>query len=377
VRAARTLRVLVAGAASLLLSAALAVFFRSSALAHAGWTDWAVRGGGVVVVAAATFAFLRALSDRLFAPDGGRLLEAIGEVRERVLRARTLEQLAEAALPPLRRGLRAAVEAPRLVSLDPGREARVDAAGVGHVEARAFSPAILERLTQRPGEVILARPILESAVRRPDLRALVGALNDLDALCVVPLTSEPGPDALEGALVIPRGARRAAVTLEEIAELERLGRELGVRLSAWAAASRAQERAGKAMLEITRLEERVAALEDELADRGRPGVEAPAAAALRVCAALARRAPRARGVRAPRHASLRRDREGHRARAVGRARARSRPPRWPAARVARLRRARGGRRRGARARGAPRGRARHAGAPRRRRAAARGAGAPG
>jgi DNA-binding NtrC family response regulator len=274
VRAARTLRTLVAATASLLLSAALAVLLRSSALAHAGWTDWAVRGGGVVVVAAATYAFLRALADRVLAPDGGRLLEAIGEVRERVLGARTLEQMAEAVLPPLRRGLRAAVEAPRLISIDPGREARVDAAGVGHVDARAFSPAILERMTQRPGEVIVARPILESAVRRPELRGLVGALTDLDALCVVPLTSEPGPDAIEGALVIPRGERRAAVTLEEIAELERLGRELGVRLSAWAAASRAQERAGKAMLEITRLDERVAALEDELADRGRPSLEA-------------------------------------------------------------------------------------------------------
>jgi DNA-binding NtrC family response regulator len=274
VRAARTLRLLAAGTVSLLLSAALAVLFRSSALAHAGWTDWAARGGGVVVVAAATFGFLRALSERLLAPDGGRLLEAIGEGRERLQVACSLEQMAEALLPPLRRAVRAGGEGARLVSLDPAREARVDAAGVGHAEMRAFSPAVLERMAQRPGEVIVALPILESAVRRPELRALVGALADLDALCVVPLTSEPGPDALEGALVIPRGARRAAVTLEEIAELERLGRELGVRVSAWAAASRAQERAGKATLEIARLEERAGALEDELADRGRPSPEA-------------------------------------------------------------------------------------------------------
>ena len=268
VRAARTLRTLVAASASLAVAAALAVLFRHGALASAGWTDWAVRGAIVALVAAATFAFLRAVADRALAPDGGRLLEAVAHARERVRTARSIEQIAEAVLPPIRGAAHDAGEPPRIFSIDPPREARVDAASVGHVDARPLSPAILERMTQRPGEVVVARPIVESAVRRPDLRALVTALTELDALAVVPLGSEAGPDALEGALVIPRGGRSAAVTLEEIAELEVMGRELGVRLGAWAAAVRAQERAGRAAIENTRLEERLAALEDELADRG-------------------------------------------------------------------------------------------------------------
>ncbi len=268
VRAARTLRALVAAAASLGLAAVLAVFFRRGVLVSAGWTDWAIRGALVALVAGAAFAFLRAVADRAFAPDGGRLLEAIASARERVRTARSLEQIAEAVLPPLRRAALGDGEPPRLLCFDPAREARVDAAGVGHVEARPLSPAILERLTLRPGEIVVARPVVDSAVRRPDLRALVTALVDLDALAIVPLGSEAGPDALEGALVVARGERRAAVTLEEIAELEVLGRELGVRMAAWAAAFRAQDRAGRAAIENTRLEERVAALEDELADRG-------------------------------------------------------------------------------------------------------------
>ncbi|MFO0715099.1 MAG: helix-turn-helix domain-containing protein [Sandaracinus sp.] len=303
VRVARTLRTLVAATASLGLAAALAVLFRSGALARAGWTDWAVRGVGVALVAAGTFAFLRALADRVLAPDAGRLLEALGTARERLATARSLEQMAEAVLPPLRRAAREPGEGPRLVCFDPPREARVDAAGVGHVETRAFSAALTDRLTARPGEVVVARPVVESAVRRPELRALVGALQDLDALVVVPLTAEAGPDALEGALVIPRGARRAAVTLEEIADLERLGRELGVRLAGWAAAARAQERAGKSMLAVARLEERVAALEDELADRGGKSEEA-APAPLFAYAPRSRAALRALDEAAPRDTPL-------------------------------------------------------------------------
>lgn len=290
VRIARTLRASLAGLLSLGVAALLAVLFRSHELAFAGWTDWAVRGAGVALIAAASFAFFRAVAERAFAPDAGRLLEAIRVIRERMPRARSLEQLGEAVLPPLRRAARAVGEPPRLICLDPAREVRVDAAGVGHLDARELSPALLERMVSRPGEVILARPLIESAVRRPEVRALVQALLELDALAVVPLTSEAGPDALEGALVVARGERRQAVTLEEIAELEQLGRELGVRLAAWAEAQRAQARAGHALLDIARVEERADALEDELADRGRstdtPLAPAPFAYAPRSRAAL-------------------------------------------------------------------------------------------
>jgi len=277
VRAARTLRALVASLGALTVAALLAASFQGGALAHASWVDWAIRGVGVALAFAASFAFLRTLVERALAPDGGRLLEALGSVRERVGRASSLDGVAEAVLPPLREAARDVAAAPRLFVVDPAREVSIDAAGLAHVERRGPSSAIIERLLDRPGEVLLAAPVAAGAVRKPETRALVSALTELDALVVVPLTANgSGSDGLEGALIVARGTRTDAVTLEEIAELEMLGRELGVRVAAWSAAERAQERAGRALLDIRRLEEKAAALEDELADRGsRTGEPAP------------------------------------------------------------------------------------------------------
>src|SRR5690606_8069899 len=83
----------------------------------------------------------------------------------------------------------------------------------------------------------------------------------LEALCVVPIASS---GELEGALVVARGKRRAPVTLEEIAALERLASRLSGPLAMYQAEARAQERAGKALLQSERLEERIEVLEDEL-----------------------------------------------------------------------------------------------------------------
>ncbi len=278
VRAAAALRELVATLSSLGIAAAFALLARPSASALASPFAWAVGAVLLVLVAGAGHAFFRRLSDRLLAPDGGRLLEGIEAARARIAAAHGLELIAEAALGPLRRGARGEASASRIVVFDPAREARIDAAGVGHAEARASSKALVDRILERPLEVIVARPIVESAVRRPELRPLVGALVEHDALVVVPLGSAADVDAVEGALLVARDGRRAAVTLEEIAALERLGRELGARVASWAEGERARHRAGEALVAAQRLEERVFALEDELGERARASDEAASSA---------------------------------------------------------------------------------------------------
>lgn len=267
VHAARTMRALLAGALALGVAAGAAVLFRDGALSHAPWIDWAVRGAGVALVAAASFAFFRAMIDRALRPDHGRLLEAILAIEAKTQSARTLEEIAAAVLPPLRRAARDPSATPRIFTVDPPREATVDAAAMPHVAPRGADPALLERLEARPREVLVAAPLATQVVRRPETRALVATLRELDALAVVPLSG----DGLEGLLVVPRGKRTHAVTLEELAALEGLGRALGARVAAWTAEARAQARAGRALLEMARLEERVAMLEDELADRGKSG----------------------------------------------------------------------------------------------------------
>lgn len=220
-----------------------------------------VTAAAFLVTAALVYRLALGLVDTLFAPDGGRLLRALAEAERASVGARTLEELASSVLAPLRRAARAGDARPVLQTLAPARQASVDAAGMPRVEAREMSPAILERLAARPGEIVVAAPLRAMVVRRPDLRGLVEALELLEALCVVPIASG---GELEGALVVARGRRRAPVTLEEIAALERIATRLSGPLAMHQAEARAQERAGRAMLAGERLEERIEVLEDEL-----------------------------------------------------------------------------------------------------------------
>lgn len=204
----------------------------------------------------------RAIVDAIFAPDGGRLLRAIEEAERGMVGARTLEEVAAGVLAPLRRAARSHESRPLLQTIQPARQAIVDVAGMPRIEARDLSPAILARLSERPGEVVVLAPLRAVMVRRPDLRSLIEALEQLEALCVVPIAVS---GELEGALVVAAGRRRAPMTLEEIAALERLAARLAGPLAMHQVEARAQERAGKAILAAERLEERVDALEDELA----------------------------------------------------------------------------------------------------------------
>jgi DNA-binding NtrC family response regulator len=91
---------------------------------------------------------------------------------------------------------------------------------------------------------------------------------------------------VEGALVVPRGLRRAALTLEEIAALEGLARRLAPVVSLLSAQERAQRRVGELLAGQEKLEDRVDALEDELsrarteAARAKEGAGGPSATPL-------------------------------------------------------------------------------------------------
>jgi DNA-binding NtrC family response regulator len=166
---------------------------------------------------------LRPLVQRLLAPHGGALLEAIEQARRAALGASDYAELASRVLQPLRRAGKLPESAPRLLSFDPPRLAQLDAAGFARISEHTLVTTITGRLAARLGEPIVRAELEVLLPRRPELAALVKALDELDALCVVPLV---GDGALVGALLIARGARRDAVTLEELLELERLAADL-------------------------------------------------------------------------------------------------------------------------------------------------------
>jgi transcriptional regulator with GAF, ATPase, and Fis domain len=168
--------------------------------------------------AASRFALGRAAA-LLLAPHRGRLLKAIDQAMAQALGAPTYEELAARVLRPLRRAADVPEAAPLLVFFQPAREVRLDAAGLARVSPRQLPPAVAQRLRDFVGEPIVLDDLRARLVRRPELRDLVWSLDELDALCVMPLLVD---GQLEGALVVARGLRTAPLTLEELSELERL-----------------------------------------------------------------------------------------------------------------------------------------------------------
>lgn len=200
-------------------------------------------------------------TNRLLAPFGGRLVEGCEEALARAVGATTLAELGEAVLPALRRASDTPDASPLLFCVDPPRAVRVDAASVPHVDDRELPSALHAVLEAKPGEIVVAAPLVEQVVRRADLRPLVSALESVDALCVVPLARDL---ELEGALVVARGRRRGALTLEEIDALERLGRHLGGQVALLGAEERARLRTRDAIVERERLADQLEAAKEEL-----------------------------------------------------------------------------------------------------------------
>jgi two-component system response regulator HydG len=187
---------------------------------------------------------------RLLAPYGGRLLDAIVRARAELVRSSRLEELSDAVLVPLREASGTPEAMPLLLTSDPGREVRLDAAGNARVRPAELPAMLRDVLEGAPGRVV-SREITTLMVRRAELRPLGEWMLSCDALCVVPLSDG---EALEGALVVPRGRRGAGLALEEIAALEVLGREVGALVALFAKNERAQRRVG----EITRERDRIA-----------------------------------------------------------------------------------------------------------------------
>jgi DNA-binding NtrC family response regulator len=221
----------------------------------------AIVAAGMALLVTLGLAAVDALAERWLAPDGGRLIAAAAEAERACAGARDLETLGASVLPHLRTAARTLDAEPVILSIDPARAVRLDAAGMPHVETRALSPALIDRFGSRRGEIVVRAPIEAQVVRRPELRALAEALEALDALAVVPLMHD---GELDGALVVPRGRRRGALTIEELAALEVLASRIAPVVGLVGAAERSRRREGELMSEREQLEERLDALEDEL-----------------------------------------------------------------------------------------------------------------
>jgi len=201
------------------------------------------------------------MAHRLLAPYGGRLLDALDRARAELGRVSSVDELAESVLGPLRDATGDTSAMPLLLTFDPPREARIDAARQPHVRRIVAPPSLVRRLDAEPGQLVEARSVHAQVVRRPDVRELSELLASWEALCVVPLGVG---DQTEGALVLARGRRGTSLSLEEMNGLRTLADEVTARLALLGTRDRASARVAELAAARDRMEERVEEQGEEL-----------------------------------------------------------------------------------------------------------------
>lgn len=173
----------------------------------------------------------------------------LGPERSRWLLA--LDQASRDALEPEpRAALRAALSAlsrihpamhgsAQIWQRHPPEVFKVDIAGNLNVE-RADAPAKLYEIgVNEPERTVRAEVLRALKVRRPELRELLAWFDGLKAFSATIIVDEDGPI---GFVLLPRGGRRAPMTLEEARAARLLADRISSLLSIVAALSRARER---------------------------------------------------------------------------------------------------------------------------------------
>ncbi len=199
---------------------------------------WAVAAGLSLAVDRALAPLVR----RAIAPYGGRFLDALELASRRLDTVPTLLELGAAVLPALREAAGESDAQPVLYVIEPARVVTIDAAGTPRVQTASLSTRLVDFAFDNPGTLTLVPELEAQSVRRPELRPLLEALAQHDALAILPLANDGHVDGL---LVIPRGRRRSALALEEIHAAEAFARRLASSLGAMAGQMRAQVRVGQ------------------------------------------------------------------------------------------------------------------------------------
>ncbi len=224
---------------------------------------------GVVVLVGCQACVLVGLIARAVArplgPEGSRWIGALETAMDRALLPEP-EAALRAALAELRRAEPTADSVPELWRRDPPAILRVDVAGYLHEQAADFPERILELAVDEPERTLRSRTLRALQVRRPELRSLLAWFESHRAHSVTALLDTDGP---VGLLVMPRGARRAVLTLEEVRALRALADRLSGLLSVSSSMARSRQRELVARREAETSERKRQELENNLEAEGR------------------------------------------------------------------------------------------------------------
>ncbi|HTM43364.1 MAG TPA: hypothetical protein VL137_00340 [Polyangiaceae bacterium] len=231
-----------------------------AALIAAGLANAMPRDAALIVLVSSLFCvgvgLLAQLVSRPLGPQGSRWLTALQAASKGAL-----EPEPEAALRATLRALENANPDPtarcEIWCKDPDYSLSVNIAGNlqtgdGQAPARLYELANSEPLNTLRTEVLQA---LE--VRKPEIRPLLAWLQMRKALCVTVINDDDGP---LGLLLIPKGRRRATMTIEEVEALHAITHRLSALIAISAALARSARREAAARDHAAKLEVRNAQL---------------------------------------------------------------------------------------------------------------------
>lgn len=191
----------------------------------------------------------------LFAPNHGRLLDALKKALDSLHDAATLDDLAQAILTPLRDHHES--PSPVLALRAPGRIYRLDAAGLVRSEDRALSEALRTYLDDPGAEPLFRDELEERAVRDVASRPLLEAMRGHRAEVIVPC---PADGENQGALLFADSDLGLPHSMEELGTLLELGARIGARLVAFQEARRTNQHIHSALIEREELARELDAL---------------------------------------------------------------------------------------------------------------------
>lgn len=216
--------------------------------------------GVLVLLLAAGTLVVGALASALASPlrpAQGALLDAVGTALAACTRSGADDALRDVLLG-LREATLPSAPPPVLYLLDPPRALTVDAAGYAR-ERRVEPHPMAVGVAAREPEGVLRIEVLEALeVRRPDLRALLGALRDDGTLCCVVVARGGEAEAL---LTLPSGARSEALSLEEVRAVRTLASGLAGLCASRSELARRLGRERRAQLEVEPIAGALARLE--------------------------------------------------------------------------------------------------------------------
>lgn len=192
-------------------------------------------------------------------PSGGAWPQAFEAARAKASHADPSEAL-RGALFALRAPLAVAGPSPELWTLVPARATFVDAAGYSHERDAQLPDTLVPIALAEPYGALRAEALEAFEVRRAELRPLCSWMKDRGAMLAIVVACE---DEVEGVLVLPRGARREPMTLEEIVAAKEVADRVAIACRALGTEQRLLARAQESLRSAGAAEDRAQRLEHD------------------------------------------------------------------------------------------------------------------